>query len=219
MAVELAKVSLWLDCFTLGAPLNFLDHHLRCGNSLIGATFNDLETATKATATRAAAMFGIDYEPLIRAIHNVLVVSKMSDATAAEVATSVNQYQQARQELSGYKIVLDLLLAKGFGLPKAAGIVEQGGGIDLTSRDKLLKSLHDDGERKLVEKVETLADRPDRRFFHWEIEFPEVFFGFNDVQERRIEHRTGSRLGRRASIVSSAIRLTMFWPKKNLAKT
>ena len=36
MAVELAKVSLWLDCFTLGAPLSFLDHHLRCGNSLIG---------------------------------------------------------------------------------------------------------------------------------------------------------------------------------------
>jgi len=37
MAVELAKVSLWLDCFTLGAPLSFLDHHLKCGNSLIGA--------------------------------------------------------------------------------------------------------------------------------------------------------------------------------------
>jgi hypothetical protein len=46
MAVELAKVSLWLDAFTLGAPLNFLDHHLRCGDSLIGATFTDLEAAT-----------------------------------------------------------------------------------------------------------------------------------------------------------------------------
>ena len=46
MAVELAKVSLWLDAFTLGAPLSFLDHHLRCGNSLIGATFEDLKKAT-----------------------------------------------------------------------------------------------------------------------------------------------------------------------------
>ena len=36
MAVELAKVSLWLHSFTLGAPLSFLDHHMRCGNSLIG---------------------------------------------------------------------------------------------------------------------------------------------------------------------------------------
>ncbi len=36
MAVELAKVSLWLHTFTVGAPLSFLDHHLRCGNSLFG---------------------------------------------------------------------------------------------------------------------------------------------------------------------------------------
>ena len=37
MAVELAKVSLWLHTFTVGAPLSFLDHHLRCGNSLFSA--------------------------------------------------------------------------------------------------------------------------------------------------------------------------------------
>jgi hypothetical protein len=42
MAVELAKVSLWLDAFTLGAPLSFLDHHLKHGNSLIGARVTDV---------------------------------------------------------------------------------------------------------------------------------------------------------------------------------
>ena len=36
MAVELAKVSLWLHTFTAGAPLSFLDHHLHCGDSLFG---------------------------------------------------------------------------------------------------------------------------------------------------------------------------------------
>ena len=36
MAVELAKVSLWLECHVAGQPLTFLDHHLRCGNSLLG---------------------------------------------------------------------------------------------------------------------------------------------------------------------------------------
>ncbi|MFM6082947.1 MAG: DNA methyltransferase, partial [Dolichospermum sp.] len=43
MAVELAKVSLWLHFFTIGAPLSFLDHHLRCGNSLIGTTAREAE--------------------------------------------------------------------------------------------------------------------------------------------------------------------------------
>src|SRR5439155_2038329 len=58
MAVELSKVSLWLDAFTLGAPLNFLDHHLRCGNSLIGATIQELRAAVKDR------LFAIDLEPL-----------------------------------------------------------------------------------------------------------------------------------------------------------
>jgi len=38
MAVELCKVSLWLEALTPGKPLSFLDHRIRCGNSLIGAT-------------------------------------------------------------------------------------------------------------------------------------------------------------------------------------
>ena len=36
MAVELAKLSLWLESFTIGSPLTFLDHHIRCGDSLMG---------------------------------------------------------------------------------------------------------------------------------------------------------------------------------------
>lgn len=76
MAVELAKVSLWLDAFTLGAPLNFLDHHLRCGNSLIGASFREQEEATKG-------LFSADYQPLVKAVREVLFISKLADATAA----------------------------------------------------------------------------------------------------------------------------------------
>lgn len=38
MAVELCKVSLWLEALEPGKPLSFLDHHIRCGNSLMGAT-------------------------------------------------------------------------------------------------------------------------------------------------------------------------------------
>lgn len=43
MAVELAKVSLWLETLARGKPLDFLDAHLRCGNSLIGAPLRDAE--------------------------------------------------------------------------------------------------------------------------------------------------------------------------------
>ena len=48
MAVELAKVSLWLHSFTVGAPLSFLDHHLRCGDSVVGAFVRPTVDALKA---------------------------------------------------------------------------------------------------------------------------------------------------------------------------
>ncbi|MDR0610807.1 MAG: N-6 DNA methylase, partial [Planctomycetaceae bacterium] len=38
LAVELCKISLWMDAMEPGKPLAFLDHHVKCGNSLIGAT-------------------------------------------------------------------------------------------------------------------------------------------------------------------------------------
>jgi hypothetical protein len=193
MAVELAKVSLWLDAFTIGAPLSFLDHHLRCGNSLVGATFDDLTVAVSGerqeSGRRQQQMFSVDYEPLLRAIRHVIQVNQMADATAAEVKQSASEYGEARDELSGYQIVLDLLVAKHFGQPKAPGLLAHGNDLDLSSRDRFLASLADDKERKLVHQVEVLARQADRRFFHWEIEFPEVFFGFADADGRRIEHK------------------------------
>jgi N-6 DNA Methylase len=38
MAVELCKVGLWMESLVPGHPLSFLDHHVQCGNSLLGAT-------------------------------------------------------------------------------------------------------------------------------------------------------------------------------------
>ena len=42
MAVELAKVALWLHTAQRDRPLSFLDHHLKCGNSLLGVTLDRL---------------------------------------------------------------------------------------------------------------------------------------------------------------------------------
>ena len=50
LAVELAKLSLWLHTFTVGAPLSFLDHHLRWGNSVIGADVRTVERHARRSA-------------------------------------------------------------------------------------------------------------------------------------------------------------------------
>src|SRR5262249_16405726 len=42
LAVELAKLALWLETVAVDRPLKFLNHHIRCGNSLIGPDVEDL---------------------------------------------------------------------------------------------------------------------------------------------------------------------------------
>ena len=66
MAVELAKLSLWLDSFTVGAPLSFLDHHLKAGNSLVGTTVEELRRAVEAGDTGQFDAFGGPFAGLLR---------------------------------------------------------------------------------------------------------------------------------------------------------
>ena len=74
MAVELAKVALWLHSFTVGAPLSFLDHHLRCGDSLFGSWV--------LTGRRKAEQYGLP----------ALLEGPLSDAVAS--AASMQQIER-----------------------------------------------------------------------------------------------------------------------------
>ena len=81
MAVELAKVALWLHTFTVGAPLSFLDHHLRCGDSLFGASARD--------GTDKAARYGsplLLHGSVTRAERSAGSMQRIEDLTDAEIA-------------------------------------------------------------------------------------------------------------------------------------
>ena len=44
LAVDLCKVALWIEGHAAGLPLGFLDHHIKCGDSLVGVS--DLSVLT-----------------------------------------------------------------------------------------------------------------------------------------------------------------------------
>ncbi len=181
MAVELAKLSLWLDSFTLGAPLSFLDHHLKCGNSLIGSNLEALKNATEKK------LFRISLEPLNRAIGNMLFVSSLSDATYQQVKDSEQKYKDADKSILGYRILLDILVSEYFGIEEAKIFLpEVSSIIDLNNLKKSIESMHKK-DRKTIESIEKIAN--ERRFFHWDIEFPEVFFERVGVLEQKVERK------------------------------
>ncbi len=88
MAVELAKVSVWLDSFTLGAPLSFLDHHLKCGNSLIGAKVDEARTAIEEGQLSLFFGGGV-WAGALLSTEGMLHVSKLSDVTPGQVCASL----------------------------------------------------------------------------------------------------------------------------------
>lgn len=181
MAVELAKLSLWLDSFTLGAPLSFLDHHLKCGNSLIGTNLEALKNATKGK------LFTVNMEPLDRAVRNMLFVSGLSDATYQQVKDSEQKYRDADKNISGYRTLLNILVSEYFGIEEAKlFLMENCSLIDLDNLKKSLDSLHKK-DRKVIESIEKISG--EKRFFHWEIEFPEVFLERVGALGQKVERK------------------------------
>jgi hypothetical protein len=61
LAVELAKLSLWLTCISSDEPLNFLDHHLSPGNSLVGARLHELGGLPRDDGRQVPFSFGPDF--------------------------------------------------------------------------------------------------------------------------------------------------------------
>jgi len=191
MAVELARVSLWLDAYPIGAPLSFLNHHLRCGNSLIGAMIVELKDALQGRPV------SIVCDAMERAIHRVSTVYKRTDATVADLKQSADENDHARDQLSAYQILLDLLVARHFGHADALRLLTHiGTEFDPSSRPRFVESLSGTN-RLLVQKVRELAQQPDLRFFHWELEFPEVFYGFHAADQHRLENRNEAGPGSR----------------------
>ena len=106
LTVELAKVSLWLHSFTVGAPLSFLDHHLRCGDSLVGlrvpeatADLNRLGGlfASSAIAGAEAATSGMQR------------IEEMSDADVAEVRESAELFRGVEDTTADLRGLLDFV--------------------------------------------------------------------------------------------------------------
>lgn len=79
MAVELAKVALWLHTFTVGAPLSFIDHHLAAGDSLFGLWVRD----AMDKAGKGGELFL--HEPLTNAQRQARVMQTIESLTDADV--------------------------------------------------------------------------------------------------------------------------------------
>ena len=109
MAVELAKVALWLHTFTVGAPLSFLDHHLRCGDSLFGSWVkNDIDKA--ATYGKPLLLKG-PIDAALESASKMQLIENLTDAEIAEAHRSAEVFEQIERETAPLDALLKLIHA------------------------------------------------------------------------------------------------------------
>ncbi len=182
MAVELAKLSLWLHTFTVGAPLSFLDHHLRCGDSLFGCWVG---TAIDKAEAEGGALFV--REPLRRALAAADPMQRLealTDAELAEAEQSSALFADVERDTAPLAEFLAVLHAFDWLRPtrKDAALVRSwltgmvGDPVAIATGE----APPADEFRHLLEQARELAQ--EERFLHWQVAFPGVWRDWQDAE-------------------------------------
>lgn len=186
LAVDLAKLSLWLATVAKDRPLSFLDHHLRNGNSLIGARLADLRIGSAsakkpikkrtahASQAKAAQPTLFDEESLRQAMNTAVDLMWLIETSPAQSVSEVKQqertYSELRQQLtSKYTKLANLVSATHFGVMVDLALWQPLADY-ATGRISIAPTQFD----AWLQAANSAASA--FHFFHWELEFPEVFF-------------------------------------------
>jgi len=201
MALELARTALWLEGFEEGQPLSFLDHHLQCGDALLGLTnlkvleygipkaaFKPLSgdektvcTALNKTNTDALKQLAKDRKspqfnlPLAQA-------NQLAELQAIEAMPQTSTKQIAKQE-EAYKAFLDKaqhshlryaadMVLGAFLLPKTEATENH---IPTTASVYLELVSDSHNTQHIAQREAAMQACVDARVFHWPLAFPQVF--------------------------------------------
>lgn len=203
LAVELCKIALWLEAYNPGEPLNFLDHHIKCGDAIVGlAHRSELEKGIADEAFKTLAVDDKDIaktwrdknvkERKERIAKSLQLKAEFEKSTENSVQEAMAEYKTFNQlpettpdeierKAKAYKKFID---GRGFTFLKAMAdtqiaqffIPKTDANKDYLMTDadfRLILSGYKGWQDRKVAKATTVA--LEQRFFHWFIEFPEVF--------------------------------------------
>ncbi|WP_318670703.1 Eco57I restriction-modification methylase domain-containing protein [Nostoc flagelliforme] len=221
LAVDLCKVALWIEGFSRGLPLNFLDHRIKCGNSLVGVmdlscldegipdeafkavTGDDKKLSTqlkkrnKNERKKAGQLSigekletdSVDYAEMWRQL------GVIPETTPQQVKDKQKQYKENLQESSWWlKYSACNLWTAAFFMSLTEHhlqLLPTTEALNRLKREKVEKILKSEDNyelritnyelNKIVDAANKLSEK--KHFFHWCLEFPEVFEqgGFNCV--------------------------------------
>ncbi|MBD6620896.1 N-6 DNA methylase [Komarekiella sp. 'clone 1'] len=206
LAVDLCKVALWIEGFPGKLPLSFLDHRIKCGNSLVGVldldclqdgipdeaykavTGDDKKLSTQFKKRNKKereidnqgqlSIFGSLETERTHYAESARELGDIAEATPQQVKEKQARYQQTRNDSGWWRDYSACnLWTAAFFMP----LTEQN--LQLLPTTAVLTQLlrGNLSTKNIVDAANKLAE--EKHFFHWCLEFPEVFEqgGFNCV--------------------------------------
>jgi len=179
MAVDLAKLSLWLSTFASDHEFTFVDHNLKCGDSLVGLDLSQIlgvtfERGPNLSLTHASVAQRLDRSREIRQ-----KIASSGDETPMETLQAL----KAEEDLlvNDLRSIGDAIMYSYFSRDKPRARKEELNRIKILIEMWFSSKVQFAEFKGLQKELEWLHESIGLRPFHWECEFPEVF---NDVIER-----------------------------------
>ncbi|MCY4654929.1 MAG: hypothetical protein OXC95_17410, partial [Dehalococcoidia bacterium] len=162
MAVEVANVTLWLASFVPGLALSYLGSNLKCGDALIGVASPDVVGGADSPMFTGQAVS----DAMKRAAELQAELSANPDRTPEEVRRSVELEADLREATVGLRTAFDLWAAEPLGLGGARHLLE-------INSDAIVEGRWSSVTADAIQEGAVLSAK--YRFFHWPLEFPNVF--------------------------------------------
>ena len=167
LAVELAKLSLWLATVAKDQPLSFLDAHLKCGNALLGARVEDLGSSATEPGEQLNLLGAALEDVLPNLLEIVDEMRALESASVADIEAKEELLERFNRIQGPFRVLANVWVAKQLGVTvdddTYLGLTAALGREEFATRSQVGS----------VQQAGQLA--ADLRFFHWELEFPEIF--------------------------------------------
>jgi hypothetical protein len=185
MAVQLGKLSLWLATLAADRPLTFLDHHLRTGNSLSGASLADVARqppSGRHARTRPGRLPLFDTDTAADALGATILARESLASDPGDTLEQVRAKERLMASLvrddaplARFRRAADLWCAGWFDETQPAGPGRRAATFGALLDEVLGRgaALPSHVSAPLLQHAQAIAAR--ERFFHWTLEFPEVF--------------------------------------------
>lgn len=174
LAVELAKLALWLETVAVDQPLTFLNHHLRCGNSLVGPQAEDLGRLPGEGDLSANVFKKYVRKSLPGMLQPLAEIRSISSQSVGEVKRKLQLFRQFERQQRAFHRLADVWTTAFLPretAPWTAGDYQRA----LSVLDKPTK-FEEAAKEDWFIQAESTAKANQLNGFAWELEFPDVFF-------------------------------------------